>query len=268
VAPSSSIKDRDNTTVGLLWLDDDVLEIDGQRFFTTGNTQVMASSESTPDRLLLAKTRDHVERFAERMRSFEADTVFELGIFKGGSTALLYQLLHPRKLVAVDIDRDPVPALETYVHQRNLEPVFQLHYGVDQSDTARLHSILDGELDDERLDLVVDDASHSYPETRATFEALFPRLRPGGRYIVEDWAWAHFDEELWQRDGGFWRDRPALTNLVVETMLLLGSFSDIVADIHIDPDFAEITRGTRDLPSRLDLSSMYLNRGNLFRPLL
>jgi SAM-dependent methyltransferase len=252
----------------LVWLDDDILEIDGQRYFTTGDTQLMASTESPPDRLLLAKTRDHVERFAERMRDFRAEAVFELGIFKGGSTVFLHQMFRPRTLIAVDIARDAVPALQAYVERHGLETVIRPHYGIDQSDAVALWSILDAELGDERLDLIVDDASHSYPETRATFEALFPRLRPGGRYIVEDWAWAHFDQELWQRDGGYWRDRPALTNLVVETMLALGSFSDIVAEIHIDPDFAEITRGTRDLPPRLDLSSMHLNRGNVFRPLL
>jgi predicted O-methyltransferase YrrM len=265
---ASSPDIRDLERASLSWLDDELLEIDGQLYFSTGDTQVMAATESLADRLLLAKTRDHVERFVDRMRDLRVDTVFELGIFKGGSTAFLHQLLRPRTLIAIDIEPDPAPALEEYVDRHGLGSVIRRHYGVDQTDAARLDSILEAELGEERLDLVLDDASHAYPQTRATFEALFPRLRPGGRYIVEDWAWAHFDQELWQRDGGYWRDRPALTNLVVETMLVLGSFSDIVAEIHLEPDFVEITRGTRDLPPRLDLSSMYLNRGNVFRPLL
>lgn len=265
---ASSPDVRDVERASLHWLDDGLLEIDGQRYFTTGNTQAMATTASVADRLLLAKTRDHVERFCDRMRDLRADSVFELGIFKGGSTVFLHQLLRPRTLIAIELDPDPVPALEEYVARHGLDSVIRRHHGVDQTDVARLEEILERDLGDDRLDLVVDDASHGYPQTRATFEALFPRLRPGGRYIVEDWAWAHFDEELWQRGGGYWRDRPALTNLVVETMLVLGSFSDIVSEIHIEPDFAEITRGTRGLPPRLDLSSMYLNRGNRFRPLL
>jgi hypothetical protein len=36
------------------------------------------------------------------------------------------------------------------------------------------------------LDLVSDDASHLLRETRASFNALFPRLRSGGEYIIED----------------------------------------------------------------------------------
>jgi hypothetical protein len=41
------------------------------------------------------------------------------------------------------------------------------------------------------LDLVVDDCSHLYEPTRASFNELFPRLRPGGAYVIEDWVWAH-----------------------------------------------------------------------------
>lgn len=266
VASNDGVRDLDRPP--LLWLDDDLLEIDGQRYLTTSNTQVMAAAPSTAERLLIAKSRDHLECFSERMRGFRADTIVELGVFKGGSTVFLHQAFQPRTLIAIDIEPDPVPALEAYVEHGRLDTVIRRYYGVDQTDRDRLDAILDAELGDERLDLVVDDASHTYPETRATFEAVFPRLRPGGRYVIEDWAWAHFDQELWQRDGGYWRELPALTNLVIETMLVLGSFSDIVAQVHVEADFAEITRGTRDLPARLDLSSMYLNRGNRFRPLL
>ena len=38
-------------------------------------------------------------------------------------------------------------------------------------------------------DLIIDDASHLYSETKTSFETLFPQLRPGGLYIIEDWSW-------------------------------------------------------------------------------
>jgi hypothetical protein len=37
------------------------------------------------------------------------------------------------------------------------------------------------------LDLVIDDASHLYGPSLATFETLFPALREGGLYVLEDW---------------------------------------------------------------------------------
>jgi cephalosporin hydroxylase len=36
-------------------------------------------------------------------------------------------------------------------------------------------------------DLIVDDASHEGPATTRTFELLWPLVRPGGYYVVEDW---------------------------------------------------------------------------------
>ena len=39
---------------------------------------------------------------------------------------------------------------------------------------------------------MLDDASHELDYTRASFNTLFPRLRSGGLYIIEDWSWGLF----------------------------------------------------------------------------
>ena len=39
------------------------------------------------------------------------------------------------------------------------------------------------------LDMVMDDASHIYEPTLASFQILFTLLPEGGLYIIEDWAW-------------------------------------------------------------------------------
>ena len=36
------------------------------------------------------------------------------------------------------------------------------------------------------LDIVIDDGSHVGPQTLVSFRFLFPRLRPGGIYVIED----------------------------------------------------------------------------------
>ena len=59
-----------------------------------------------------------------------------------------------------------------------------------------MREILDHEFVDESIDLVIDDASHLYVETKASFEELFPRLRPGGLFIIEDWASGHTMSKL------------------------------------------------------------------------
>lgn len=44
-------------------------------------------------------------------------------------------------------------------------------------------------------ELIVDDASHVGPLTRATFDLLWPCVTPGGYYVIEDWwSYWHYEE--------------------------------------------------------------------------
>ena len=43
-------------------------------------------------------------------------------------------------------------------------------------------------------DIIIDDASHYGSWSRLTFEALYPMLRPGGLYVVEDWQTGYWDD--------------------------------------------------------------------------
>ena len=83
------------------------------------------------------------------------------------------------------------PDLRDYVAREGLEDVVRVYDDVDQADRGRLAEIVDEEFGDEPLDFVLDDCSHLYEPTRASFNELFPRLRPGGIYTIEDWRWAH-----------------------------------------------------------------------------
>src|ERR1044071_9872210 len=38
------------------------------------------------------------------------------------------------------------------------------------------------------IDIVIDDCSHLAAPTRLAFNTLFPHVRPGGFYVVEDWG--------------------------------------------------------------------------------
>jgi len=141
---------------------------------------------STVDRFHIHKPGGLLERYVELMGDVAGRNVVELGIHQGGSAALAALVGRPRRMVVVDIG-DPVPALDQLVADRGLP--LRPYYGVDQADQAALARILEDEFGDEPLDLVVDDASHLLVPTRASFEVLFPRLRPGGQYLIEDWDW-------------------------------------------------------------------------------
>jgi hypothetical protein len=128
-----------------------------------------------------------VEEYLDVLDGFPDANVVELGIAQGGSVALMALVSAPRKLVALELDEDRVEALDELIGRLGLTERVRPIYGVDQGDRDRLREIVDAEFAGEPLDLVIDDASHRLEETRASFETLFPRLRPGGLYIVEDW---------------------------------------------------------------------------------
>jgi hypothetical protein len=79
------------------------------------------------------------------------------------------------------------------------------------------------------LDLVVDDASHTYEQTKACFEILFPLLQPGGICLIEDWSWAHMPG--YQPSDAPFPKRHALSNLLFEQIMLMGS--TLIADIRV-----------------------------------
>ena len=90
------------------------------------------------------------------------------------------------------------------------------------------------------LDLVIDDASHFYGPTLASFETLFPLLTPGGLYIIEDWAWGHWP--------GFivpdhpWAGTP-LTQLVVKIIEAAGTSTGLFANVTVYEGFISVERG-------------------------
>jgi hypothetical protein len=60
----------------------------------------------------------------------------------------------------------------------------------DQGDVEKLRSIT-SEFHPEGIDIVFDDASHLYDLTKATMSVLFPKLNPGGYYVLEDYWTCH-----------------------------------------------------------------------------
>jgi predicted O-methyltransferase YrrM len=147
--------------------------------------------ESTASRFFIVKSPELVAQYREICRTFSGGNIVELGIAEGGSTALLAILARPQKLIAVDLEPTALTSLAEFVAHRGLDQVVRPYYGVDQGDRERLGAIVDDELGDTPLDLVFDDASHLLEPTRTSFETLFPRLRPGGLYLVEDWQHDH-----------------------------------------------------------------------------
>jgi hypothetical protein len=201
-------------------------------------------------------------RFYEQIAvSFSPRSILELGIFQGGSYVFFDKLFKPQRISAVELSREPIAPLLSYCQE---QPNRFVHFGISQSDRNELGRIVRDELSNE-LDLVIDDASHSYAHTKASFEFLFPLLSADGLYVIEDWSWAH--AERYQPPDGLAVNQPALTNLLFEQIMLLGS-TNAIAEIRVSRPLYLLRKGRTQMNT--DDSSIFdqiLNRGKNWTPI-
>jgi predicted O-methyltransferase YrrM len=228
------------------------------------------SNESALECFSLRKPPDLVDQLAELCNSHHGETIVELGIAAGGSTAFIALMTQPRKLVACELAPTPVAALAALIQRRNLGDIVRPHYGIDQADKDALAKVLDDELGNESIELVIDDASHIYEATLASFEVIFPRLKEGGLFIIEDWAadhWSHkaivaaIQHEL--AKGGDTAQRleaklaelsarppPApLHRLAAELIQVARDRRDVVSNVSVDRHWITVSRGPAALHS-------------------
>jgi len=191
----------------------------------------------------IKKLIDQYERFFAARGTASPQNVFELGLWDGGSLAFWFQLFQPKKHVGIDLRRrSDSKYFQRYVSSRGLQRRITTRWGVDQADAKTLREIIGHEFDG-ALDLVIDDASHLYEPTRASFECLFPLLRPGGLYIIEDWAWGH-----WPEFHATMSKETPLTGLVFELVEATGSSATLARSLTIYEGFVVVERGEAELP--------------------
>lgn len=122
--------------------------------------------------------------------------ILEVGVFKGGSMLMFAEYFKNSNLLGIDI-HPPPPKFDALLAERQFGERVKIALGA-QNDSQFLQSAITLQFGTQPLDLVIDDASHTYRRTRATFETVFYQfLKPGGSYIIEDWGCGY-----WPR----WRD--------------------------------------------------------------
>jgi hypothetical protein len=115
-------------------------------------------------------------------------TVVEFGVYHGGSLQMWKHYFGAgARIVGVDIN----PACKV-LEEEQIEIVIG-----DQEDRAFLAELRD------RIgstDIVIDDGGHTMAQQIATFETMFPAVRNGGVYLVED-----LHTSYWEEYGGGYR---------------------------------------------------------------
>ncbi|MEQ8840426.1 MAG: class I SAM-dependent methyltransferase [Acidimicrobiales bacterium] len=234
----------------------ELIEIDGHTF----DLRPIEGRRGIEGAFTLKKPRWTLDRYLGLAEEFQGANVVELGLWDGGSTAFLASAFQPRSLVGFELHERPLTTLERFLDGHPLRDSVHVHLGVDQADAPALRRSIDAEVDGP-LDVVVDDASHLLGPTAASFDCLFPLLRPHGVYVIEDWSWDHQlafgirqslasgelgADELLETNKGVIPASP-LSRLIIDIMLATANPDGIVEEIRVERGFAVVRRGATEL---------------------
>ena len=201
--------------------------------------------KTTKDKIVVLKGADMLRSYDAVFQKAPKKTLFEIGVFEGGST-IFFALANPElKIVGLDI-RKPDEAVLRHLRDLKLEDRVKIYYETSQTDADAISRILRDDFRDDEIGVVIDDASHNYNLSRKTFELTFGHVASGGYYCLEDWAWAHWGGAFQTEQ---WIDQPALTNLVFEISMLLPSARPLIDEIRITPGVVQVLRGSRKIGS-------------------
>jgi SAM-dependent methyltransferase len=212
---------------------------------------------SSDEVIYVHKGFDFVAAINDALARVHPRRMIEIGILDGGSAIYWQHRYNLTRLAAFDILPE-APAFTRYLARNKLTGAVHVHLGFDQADRDRVRTAIESDFGGEPVDAVIDDASHQHAETKAAFETIFPYVRAGGVYIIEDWAWGHTHN--WP--DGAWADKPLMSPLLCELMLVCGHDSGVIDKVDIDRRFAVIRRGPTKLPKEaFRLADHYVARG-------
>lgn len=263
--------------------------LEGHKFivpFTLEDLIINADAQDgeSLDSFYLAK---HSTILANYYRLFDEEmprTILDLGIGKGGSAPFLQLLLKPERLLALELSPERIGKLDRFIEDNGFSDSMKVVFGVDQGDVPRVRECCEGHFGRGRtIDLVIDDASHLLESTRRSFETVFPMIRPGGSYIVEDYAAVPIMLKRWldkARDDDHYTnlvkmgmtryldgDHQPLHVLAVECMLASIVAPGYVKRVEVTEHWLRVVRGGKDIPDpeNFRLAEVAVDHFNLTR---
>lgn len=246
----------------LQWSDDHHLRVGNAHFLVTLDPQASETVDPASDEFVLLKNKGMIERL-RRLAPKSVENIVDLGIFKGGSVALYQELFSPRRIVGIDRSSDRAEVLDRFIARQSLNDIVRLYYETSQDDQERLSSIVQENFGDQLLDLVIDDCSHMYEMTKSSLNALLPRLREGGLYVIEDWGWAHWPDEYWQGSAHQMVDeQTSLSKLILELVMVVASRPGLISELTVRPGVVFLRRGEELVSSEeFDISKCFVTGG-------
>ena len=127
-------------------------------------------------------------------------TLLELGVHSGESLKTLATYFKNGRIIGIDIN-DRGADFSSYPNVTFV--MADQRYGARLAEICATHAP-DG------LDVIIDDASHYGTWSLMSYNSLFPFLKPGGYYMVEDWGTGYWDS--WADGSRFQQFTPEVTD--------------------------------------------------------
>lgn len=244
------------------WMTSDHFRLNGIDFLTSQHGATIEDAEKS-GAIWVMKNVELLALYEDRVAKLEPQLIVEVGVAGGGGAAVLNERFRPKTLCLIDLVDVTSPSFKAYLKSPSASNI-RTHLDVDQSDQSRLAKVMEQDFGDSRLDLVIDDASHLYEPSLATFEELFPRVRPGGFYIIEDWGWSHWKGDYWQGRDAPWATRAGLSNLIHQLVMASASNPERVKSLLVTSAGCVVERGPEEIAPRTSITDYYLNRGKIW----
>jgi cephalosporin hydroxylase len=121
----------------------------------------------------------YYERIFETIR-LNVESVLEVGVGSGASLRMWREYFPAAMIYGVDMN-----------HNNDMGAQIKL-YECEQTDCDRLRE----QLQDKKLEVIIEDASHDQEKTMKTLECLWPILETKGWYVIEDMCCDSFPPEI------------------------------------------------------------------------
>jgi SAM-dependent methyltransferase len=201
-------------------------------------------------KLVVSDIYELYERYFAALRE-RPIILLELGVDLGESLKAFGAYFKNGKIIGIDIQ------------DRGID--FSSHPNVrfeicDQRNAARLSEVCATHASD-GLDIIIDDASHFGTWSLMSYNALFPFLKPGGFYIVEDWATGYWSD--WPDGGEFKQFTPSDQSNLIEKRIPTHDFGMVGFIKYLVDEVAGsgIVSSMNDPPTRPDrLEMMHVHK--------
>lgn len=216
---------------------DESVEIDGIKFRLSVTDYTFATDEQS---IALLKNRELIELYDNLLYSRDVKNMLELGAYEGGTGILFTTLKDDLKYLGIDHLPEPAGLTKFLQSRQALQSRLAFYYNTSQ-DSEALPELVRHHFADTELDLVIDDCSHQYPLTKRAFELIFPLLKRGGLYIIEDWGWQHWRN--WPIPDVL-KEGPPQTQLLLELLMATASNErNLIDHIEVHWNYFIVSKG-------------------------